>query len=1278
MNYKTLGDLLMGKKQVTNKGICFINGRNEEEMMSYSEILDKSLKVLGFLQKYGLKEKDELIFQINSNKDFIHVFWACLLGGIIAVPVTEANNDERKLKVLKVWERLKNPFIISDKETLTGIKAYAEGSNKAINTIMERHITIEEIYCHDDYGVSILPNKEDIAFIQFSSGSTGNPKGVILTHDNLIANLEGLSDALAITEEDSLLSWMPLTHDMGLIACHLLATFSNIDQFIIPTNLFIRRPTIWLEKTSHHKASILQSPNFGYKYVMSFLRREKKLEWDLSSVRVILNGAEPIVADICNEFFEAMDEYHLDRNAMFAVYGLAEASVGVAIPPVNGERMRSVVLDRRFLGIGEKVKYLESEEDQFAATFFDEGPAIKHCFMRIGDEKDNVLEDERVGYIQISGRNVTQGYYNDEEKTREMKSQDGWVNTGDLGFMKDNRVVVIGRAKDVVFVNGQNYYAHDLERIAEELDEIELGKIIVTAVKDPATQAENIAAFILHKKNLESFKEMPPKIKKHFSMRVGIEITYVLPIKKVPKTTSGKVQRFNLSKQFEAGEFDLIIKELQLMSNKKRQTYVADELDTIERNLLRICKSIIPDKEITLDVNFFELGLGSLTLNQMAGIVQEEYGAHLQVIDFFSYPTIKSLAQYIKFGDENNPTPENMSDIPSTDIAIIGMGVHLPGATNLQEYWEIISNGVECLKQIPNNRKNDITPYLRSQKEAPDVLKFQEGGYLDDIDSFDYKFFKVMPSESIAMNPAQRKFLQVAYGAIEDAGYGGDQLRGSRTGVYVGYIGDLEGYKYQQILNSSNDKASPTGTLSSNICGRLSYFMDFKGPSMLVDTACSSSLVALHLACQGIKNGDCQQAIVGGVRFKILPIDSKEKVGTESKDWRTRTFDDLSDGTGEGEGVAAVLIKPLNKALEDKDQIYAVIKGTASNQDGSSIGLSAPNLIAQKNVLIDTYKKSNINPKTLGYIEAHGTGTPLGDPIEIQALSRAFNHYTEEKQFCAIGSVKANIGHLYEASGVAALIKCSLMLKYKILPPMVNFAVPNRKISFTDSPFYVNTRLGKWERGETPRRCGISNFGFSGTNCHVILEEAEERKEEMIPLTKRKEIFTISAKSKEALENLINKYIIYLKSDSTESIENICYTANVGRGHHQYRGIFIIESIEDLYNKLMNFNFRSQLEKGVFYAQHKVVMKVKSHKGFDEIFEEELEEISRKAQQLIINLKEREDIATLNRICQLYIRGAQVSWTYLYEGRSRQKVSLPTYGFEKNRSWPEGGQKKAN
>jgi thioester reductase-like protein len=602
----------------------------------------------------------------------------------------------------------------------------------------------------------------------------------------------------------------------------------------------------------------------------------------------------------------------------------------------------------------------------------------------------------------------------------------------------------------------------------------------------------------------------------------------------------------------------------------------------------------------------------------------------------------------------------DVEDEVSDDIAIIGMACKFSEAEDLDQFWDVLKDGKECVRQLPKDRRTDIDKYYEYQ--GAKNVTYQKASYLNEIDKFDYEFFGISPKEAEIMDPNQRIFLENLWTLLEDSGYSPDMLRQSKTGVYVGVTGSsAEEYsKFLQRVEPDYGGFVLTGNLASIISSRLSYLIDLRGPSMLIDTACSSSLVALHLACKAVKNHECEKAIVGGININIVPnIEKKNsvKLGIESDDHRTKTFDDTSDGTNGGEGVASILIKPLKKALEDRDNIYAVIKGSAINQDGSSNGITAPSLKAQESVILEAWKNANIDPRKITYIEAHGTGTKLGDPIEIEAIKNAFDKYTNKKQFCAIGSVKTNIGHTSSLAGLAGVIKTVLSLKYKKIPASLNFKMPNRNINFVESALYVNDRVCKLQDKKEKHICGVSSFGISGTNCHVVIEEAPKRE-----FDNRKEsinILTISAQSIESFKELIQKYFRFINEKQELNLSDFFYTANTGRNAYKYRKAFVIENNEQLNEKikqLLDADLREE--------------------DFEVIIPKELQALNNIAKDLLKRYLKNKEKNLLQELGKLYEKGANIDWHKIYIDECRNRISIPTYPFRKTRCWHELDEKE--
>ncbi|MGG3526864.1 hypothetical protein COM13_18955 [Bacillus pseudomycoides] len=628
-------------------------------------------------------------------------------------------------------------------------------------------------------------------------------------------------------------------------------------------------------------------------------------------------------------------------------------------------------------------------------------------------------------------------------------------------------------------------------------------------------------------------------------------------------------------------------------------------------------------------------------------------------MSFLKFEDIKTTKKHSRLNSKR-------INVSSKDIAIIGIGLNLPQSKDSTEFWLNLRKGMDFVRSIPPNRKKDIINYYKKIGKDYQNIDFEEGAYLENIDYFDYNFFGISPKEASLMDPNQRLFLQVAWEAIESAGYADGRIKGTRTGVYVGYGNDADYKKMIEEVEPESLSISVPGNLTSIIGSRISYLLDLIGPSMLVNTACSSSLVSVHLACQALRNNECEMAIAGGVQTHLLPI-RKIKLGIESLDNRTKTFDDSSDGTGGGEGVAAILLKPLSEALKSNDNIFAVIKGTSINQDGGSVGITAPSPSSQEDVISKAWQDADIDPSTIGYIEAHGTGTKLGDPIEVEGLSNAFKRYTNKNQFCAIGSVKSNIGHLDSAAGIAGLIKTILSTKYKEIPPSLHFTRPNREINFENTALYVNDELNYWESDDV-RRAGVSSFGLSGTNCHVLIEE---HKEEMNinPINKEKDlrVFTISAKNQEDIKAYIQKYIQFFENVEVNDLDSLCFTANVRRTHYSNRLAIIFSTMGELLSQLKDLENNGLLQEGtnVFYGEHNVKQKENNFNRINST--QATEKLSIEEMDRSITKEKRFEI--LGELCSDYVKGKEVDWNHLLFHANVKTVRLPTYPFKNSRCW---------
>ena len=504
-------------------------------------------------------------------------------------------------------------------------------------------------------------------------------------------------------------------------------------------------------------------------------------------------------------------------------------------------------------------------------------------------------------------------------------------------------------------------------------------------------------------------------------------------------------------------------------------------------------------------------------------------------------------------------------------IAIVGMACRLPGAPDTDAFWRLLHGGVDAISEIPRDRW-DVDALYDPDPEAPGRIATRWGGFLPSIDGFDAAFFGISPREATSMDPQQRLLLEVAWEALEDAGQSPDRLAGTATGVFVGICNS----DYIQLLiergAESFDMYMSTGSAHSVTSGRLSYLLGLQGPSVSVDTACSSSLVAFHLACQSIRTGESRMAIAAGVNLICTPLTTiaLSRSRMMAPDGRCKAFDASADGFVRSEGCGVIVLKRLSDALADRDRILALVRGTAANQDGRSSGITAPNGPSQESVIRAALAGAGVKPGEIDFVETHGTGTSLGDPIEVNALGAVFGGDRPPGHPLSIGSVKTNIGHVESAAGVAGLIKTVLALRNETIPPSLHFRRPNPHIRWEGIPIAVPVKPTPWVRGERPRLAGVSSFGFSGTNVHVVLEEAPAAEDRSTGPDRPLHVFTLSAKSESALLELASRHAKALET-SPASLADVCYTATTGRAHLSHRIACVSESAEELRGQLETF-----------------------------------------------------------------------------------------------------------
>jgi acyl-CoA synthetase (AMP-forming)/AMP-acid ligase II/aryl carrier-like protein len=649
MTARTLIDLMAANADAP-RGVTYHAGEGNSKRVTYGELRKRALGLLHHLQQLGARPGDKLILLLNNNEQFIDAFWAAVLGGIVPVPVAIGISDEHRHKLLRIAGKLGTPFIYTDRKTLERIGQYATQSGEAaaaasFAALRPRALLAEDFTDSSKPGVVHTARPEDTAFIQFSSGSTSDPKGVVLTHANLMAHGEAVTKVGGFNTNDTSLSWMPLTHDMGLIGFHLVMFANRVEMHLMPTELYVRRPLLWLQLASAHRATILCSPNFGYRHYLKVLGDRTPGNLDLSPVRLIFNGAEPISLELCGEFMDRLAGLGLKRNSMYPVYGLAEASLAVSFPP-PGRPWRALALNRHSLNVGEAAQILP-EPSRDALSFVSVGAPIPGTEVSIVGNDDVPLAAGRIGHILIRGANVTGGYYEEPAVNAATITSDGWLRTGDLGLLVDGELYITGRAKEIIFVNGQNYYPHDLENIAIQAPGMELGKVVVAGVRPPGAEADQLTVFVLHRGDAAEFAPLAATISRLINEQAGLEVVQVVPVKRIPKTTSGKIQRHLLEQQLVDGEFAAELAEVAKHGGALAAGGDAASGGSIEERLLGICNVVLAPRKISAQDNLFEIGASSLKLIEIHEQIDRDYPNIVDLTELFDHPTIEALAKHL-------------------------------------------------------------------------------------------------------------------------------------------------------------------------------------------------------------------------------------------------------------------------------------------------------------------------------------------------------------------------------------------------------------------------------------------------------------------------------------------------------------------------------------------------------------------------------------------------------------------------------------------------------
>ncbi|MEQ9047572.1 MAG: SDR family NAD(P)-dependent oxidoreductase [Sneathiellaceae bacterium] len=1103
---------------------------------------------------------DRALLLYPPGLDVLPGLFGCLAAGVVAVPVPPLDGARLKhaLPRLKAVVADAAPAAILTTADLAGsLAGRLEGIVPDLLWLPTDRLDPCDGPALGHPGLSA----DSLAYLQYTSGSTGTPRGVMLSHGNVLSNLAYLQRGFACGPDSVCVTWMPYFHDYGLVEGLLQPLYSDADCYILSPLALLKRPVRWLQAIDRFRGTHSHGPNFAYELCLARIPPKQRAELDLSSWQVAGNGAEPVRAETLRRFCAAFGPQGFGARTFYPAYGLAEATLFVAARAhdraPDAVRLSADALDRHRV-----VPLPPGAPGAAARESVSCGRPQPGTDLRIVDaETGRSCAPDRVGEIWVASPGVAQGYWRRPEDSRatfqarlaDAPAAGPFLRTGDLGFLRDGELHVTGRLKDLIIVAGTNHYPQDIEWTAQQAcPELRPGHCVAFGVERDGE--ERLVILAEAGRHDGDWQPVLHRLRAAVAEAHGLAIAAIAILKRggIYKTSSGKVQRNACRQAYLEDRLDSLAVSAPPPSpspspsgaTERRPPDSADLQDWLCREIGGML-SLDPDA-IDRALPFAALGLDSRAAVALTAALEDRLGGtDLSPTLLWRHPTVNALADHLSGRPAQHVQHAGIepADMPGDDgIAIIGLACRLPGAPDAEAFWSLLRDG-RCT--------------VRTDPRLPGV----EAGFLEEADCFDADFFGLPANEVRRMDPQQRILLEIAWSALEHAGLPPDRLEGSRTGVFVG-ISSAD-FAFEQFSRGDAESLvnaySGTGLAFSIAANRLSYLLDLRGPSMAIDTACSSSLVAVHQACASLRGGECGLALAGGVNLiggPHLQL-ALERAGMLSPGRRSRTFDAAADGYVRGEGCGLVVLKRAAAARLDGDRVLAIIRGSAVNQDGRSNGLTAPNPLAQQDVIREALAAAGLEPAHIDYVETHGTGTRLGDPIEVEALQTVLGGTRDAGTACLLGSVKANIGHLEAAAGIAGLIKTVLCLQLRKIPPQPNLQQVNPLIRLADTPFDVPTALRDWPR-EGPGRAAVSLFGFGGTNAHLVLEQAPPPAADppaaRSPGAQRpRHVLALSARHPDALRALAGRYAGHCRAAPDASAADLCLAAATRRTHHAHR-----------------------------------------------------------------------------------------------------------------------------
>lgn len=1190
---------------------------------TYREIYTSSLRLAKYLRMKGVNDETYVGIMLRRSEKLLISLIAVQMAGGAYIPMDPLYPKER---IRYMADAAKLEYIITDNDRISDI---CDINNMILYEEAEKYIrsdlTMTNIDIHEAH-------TGRVAYVIFTSGSTGNPKGIVIPHSALSNFLISMAELIGVTEKDVILAETTICFDIAVLEMYLMLTVGGKVE-IVPDSI-VRNGILLLDKFMSSNFTIMQATPATWQMLLAAGWNEKK------HIK-ILCGGEKMTRELADEILKYSDE-------LWNMYGPTETTVWSMVSPVHSSGQ--IIL----------------------------GLPIRKTSIYILDG----LNETDEGELCIGGAGLAEGYLNNEEATKRQfiyyeKAGERIYRTGDIvKRMPDGNIVYVGRADFQIKIKG---YRVELGEIEKQLLKI---KGIKEAVVVQKAKSKRLKAYLISEGNIRTdISTITDRLKNCLA-------EYMIPssfeyVEAYPLTCNNKVDR----KAMAAEEY--VPEESSIVVSAQESVDTAPDTDTlsaqVRKELRRLTAKIqhLKEEDIKDDVYFGEYEYESISFTALCAELNKVYSIKLDPSIFYSYQTIGELSAHIvrdclDFSEftTDRPVAERQIDVsekntlsdPRTessvshddkDVAVIGIGGILPGADDPEQFWDILINEKDMITEIPISRWDWREYYYRSEDD-PNRISSKWGGFINDPDKFDAEFFKISPVEAELMDPQQRIILQLVWETFENAGYNPRNLSGHDVGVFIGATST--DYMEISLREAAIRPHTITGIANSIISNRVSYIYNFMGPSETIDTACSSGLVSICRAVDAINNGECEYAIAGGVNLLLSPFTyiALGNASMLSKDGRCKAFDEKANGYVRGEGAVTLLLKPLQKAIEDRDYIYAVVKGTAVNHCGRSNSLTAPNSNAQSEVIKKAHHKANVDPSTIGYIETHGTGTALGDPIEINGLINAFRdlykewNINESSHKCKLGSVKTNIGHLEAASGTASMLKMVMAINHKTVPANIHFHKLNPYIHLENTPFEIQSTKTLWNNqvfcGKTiPLRGGVSSFGFGGTNAHVILEEYLANDRNDSPVSNNKFIIPLSAQYADGLRIYADRLLAYIdkfpaEQDTKSLLNRMAYTLQTGREAMRFRKAFVAGSLYELKQSLKKYLNE--------YAPSNI--------SSEHIAEESVFDTS-DINFILERCWKNGDLEKITKIWELCM---PVEWEKFYKDRI-EKLPMPTYPFRK-------------